>query len=157
VNPYILAACREAGADRILRVGGAQAIAAVACGTTWIPKVDKVVGPGNLFVTLAKKQVFGRVGIDALNGPSEIVVVADSEADPQWIAADLLSQAEHDPEAAAILFTDDARVADAVREAIQSQLKTLERAEVARESLERWGALVVCRDLDEACHWVNEL
>lgn len=155
VNPHILAAAAEAGADRVLRVGGAQAIGAVAFGTTWIPKVDKVVGPGNLFVTLAKKLVFGRVGIDALNGPSEIAVVADDGADPRWVAADLLSQAEHDPEAAAILFTDSPRLADAVAEEIERQLESLPRKEIARESLERWGAIVVCRDLDEAIEWVN--
>lgn len=155
VNSHILAAAAEAGADRVLRVGGAQAIAALAYGTTWIPKVDKIVGPGNVFVTLAKKLVFGRVGIDALNGPSEIAVVADGSADPRWVAADLLSQAEHDTEAAAMLFTDSPRLADAVLAEVDKQLETLPRREVARESLERWGMVVVCRDLDEAIEWVN--
>lgn len=155
VNPHILAAAEEAGADRVLRVGGAQAIGALAYGTTWIPKVDKIVGPGNLFVTLAKKLVFGRVGIDALNGPSEIAVVASDGADPRWVAADLLSQAEHDPEAAALLFTDSPALADAVAAEIERQLESLPRRDVAKESLERWGAIVVCRDLDEAVEWVN--
>lgn len=156
-NPYIVTAAIEAGADRILKVGGAQAVAAVAYGTTWIPKVDKVVGPGNIFVTLAKKAVFGRVGIDALNGPSEIAVIADASANPAWVAADLLSQAEHDPEAAALLFTDSQTLADAVAREIDKQLETLPRAAVARASLERWGASVVCQSIDEACEWVNHL
>lgn len=155
VDPYVLAAAAEAGADRILKVGGAQAIAALAYGTTWIPKVDKIVGPGNIFVTLAKKAVFGRVGIDALNGPSEVVIVADEHADPAWVAADLLSQAEHDPEAAAILLATSGGVADRVLAEIERQLETMERRDVARESLERWGRVVVCRGLDEALEWVN--
>lgn len=155
VDPYVLVAAVEAGADRILRVGGAQAIAALAYGTTWIPKVDKIVGPGNIFVTLAKKAVFGRVGIDALNGPSEVVVVADDSVDPAWVAADLLSQAEHDPEAAALLFAADGNVADRVLEEMERQLETMARRDVARESLERWGMAIVCRTLDEAIEWVN--
>ena len=155
VDPYVLVAAAEAGADRILKVGGAQAVAALAYGTTWIPKVDKIVGPGNIFVTLAKKLVFGRVGIDALNGPSEVVVVADEHADPAWVAADLLSQAEHDPEAAAILLVTDGGVADRVLAEIERQLVTMERREVAKESLERWGMAIVCRNLGEAIEWVN--
>lgn len=155
VDPYVLVAAAEAGADRILRVGGAQAIAALAYGTTWIPKVDKIVGPGNIFVTLAKKAVFGRVAIDGLNGPSEVVVVADDSVDPAWIAVDLLSQAEHDPEAAALLFTADGGVADRVLAEVERQLESMARRDVARESLERWGMVVVCRSLDEAIEWVN--
>ena len=156
-NPYVLVAAIEAGADRVLKVGGAQAIAALAYGTTWIPKVDKIVGPGNIFVTLAKKAVFGRVGIDALNGPSELAVIADESADPRWVAADLLSQSEHDPEAAAVLFAIGESVADAVLAEVERQLESLPRREIARESLERWGAAVVCRDIDEACEWLNVL
>lgn len=155
VDAYVLVAALEAGADRILKVGGAQAIAALAYGTTWIPKVDKIVGPGNIFVTLAKKEVFGRVGIDALNGPSEVVVVADDSVDPAWVAADLVSQAEHDPEAAAILITADGGVADRVLAEVERQLETAVRRDVARESLERCGKALVCRSLDEAVEWVN--
>lgn len=155
IDPYVLVAAVEAGADRILRIGGAQAIAALAYGTTWIPKVDKIVGPGNVFVTLAKKAVFGRVGIDALHGPSEVVVVADEHADPAWVAADLLSQAEHDPEAAAILLATGGEVADRALAEIERQLQAMERREVAKESLERWGMAIVCRSLDEALEWVN--
>src|SRR5690606_21614415 len=155
VDPYVLVAAAEAGADRILRVGGAQAIAALAYGTTWIPKVDKIVGPGNIFVTLAKKEVFGRVGIDALNGPSEVVVVADDSVDPAWVASDLVSQAEHAPEAAAILITADGGVADRVLAEVERQLETAGRKDIAREALERWGMAIVCRNLKEAIEWVN--
>lgn len=155
VDPYVLVAAVEAGADRILKVGGAQAIAALAYGTTWIPKVDKIVGPGNIFVTLAKKQVFGRVGIDGLAGPSEVVVVADDSADPAWFAADLLSQAEHDPEAVAMLLAAGAEVADRALVEVERQLEHMDRREVAREALERWGVAVVCRDVDEALELVN--
>lgn len=155
VDPHVLVAAVEAGADRILKVGGAQAIAALAYGTTWIPKVDKIVGPGNIFVTLAKKEVFGRVGIDALNGPSEVVVVADDSVDPAWVASDLVSQAEHDPEAAAILITADGGVADRVLAEVERQLETAGRKDIAREALERWGMAIVCRNLKEAIEWVN--
>jgi len=157
VNPYVLVAALEAGAHRVLKVGGAQAVAALAYGTTWIPKVDKIVGPGNIFVTLAKRAVFGRVGIDALNGPSELAVIADESADPKWVAADLLSQAEHDTEAAAVLFAVGDEVASAVVSEVEKQLNALPRREVARESLDRWGAAIVCRDVDEACDWLNVL
>lgn len=154
-NPYVLVAALEAGAHRVLKVGGAQAVAALAYGTTWIPKVDKIVGPGNIFVTLAKKAVFGRVGIDGLNGPSELAVVADDSVDPSWVAVDLVSQAEHDPEAQSLLFTADDSVADRVLEAVEEVLSKIERSDIARESLDRWGAAVVCRDLDEAFDWLN--
>lgn len=156
-NPYVLTAAVESGADRVLKVGGAQAIAGVALGTTWIPKVDKIVGPGNIFVALAKKAVFGRVGIEALNGPSEIAVVADADARPDWVAADLLSQAEHDPEAAALLFSDSPELCERVMVEVERQLPALEREDVARESLARWGAVVECRSLEEACEWVDHL
>ena len=155
VDPYLLVAAVEAGADRILKVGGAQAIAALAYGTTWIPKVDKIVGPGNIFVTLAKKAVFGRVGIDALNGPSEVVVVADDSVDPAWVASDLVSQAEHDPEAVALLIATDADVADRVLAEVERQLEKAVRREVVKESLDRWGMAIVCRGLDEAIEWAN--
>lgn len=155
INPYVLAALKEAGADRVLRVGGAQAIAALAFGTTWIPKVDKIVGPGNLFVTLAKKAVFGQVGIDALNGPSEVVIIADDSADPKLVAADLLSQAEHDPEAAALLITPDRDLAARVEAEINRQLPAVANSRVAKESLERWGAIIISRDIDESAFWVN--
>lgn len=157
VNPHMIVALVEAGAHRILRTGGAQTIAALAYGTTWIPAVDKIVGPGNLFVQLAKKLVFGRVGIDTLAGPSEILIVADHTADPEWVAADLLSQAEHDPESAAILFTTDGRLADAVEEALRRQLAALPRQEEAAESLRRWGLILECADLDEALELVDEV
>ncbi|HHT26633.1 MAG TPA: histidinol dehydrogenase [Firmicutes bacterium] len=155
VNPHILTACRVAGAHRILKVGGAQAIAALAYGTETVPKVDKIVGPGNVFVTLAKKLVFGRVGIDSLAGPSEIMIVADGSADPALVAADMLSQAEHDPEAAAILATPDEEFLNAVLAQLEEQVSLLDREETARESLRRWGKVVLCRDLAEAVDLIN--
>ncbi len=157
VDPYLLVAASEGGADRILRVGGPVAIAALAYGTGTVPRVDKICGPGNLFVQLAKKLVFGRVGIDALNGPSEILVIADGSARPDWVAADLLSQAEHDPEAAAILVTPDAQLARAVVAEVERQLAALPRRETAAASWRRWGAVVVCRDLDEAVAIANRV
>lgn len=155
VNCHLLVALQEAGVHRVLRVGGAQAVAALAYGTATVPRVDKIVGPGNIFVTLAKKQVFGRVGIDSLAGPSEIMVVADDTADAELVAADLLSQAEHDPAAAAILVTPSERLLQAVMAALEGQLATLERAETARESLARWGRAVLCLDLSEAMELAN--
>lgn len=157
VNPYLTAAALEAGAHRILRVGGPHAIAALAVGTVHVPKVDKIVGPGNLYVQLAKRAVFGRVGVDGLPGPSEIVIVADEPARPDWIAADLLSQAEHDVEAAAILITPSRPLADRVEEALARRLEALPEPDVARRSLERWGRIVCCRDLAEAAEWVNHI
>ena len=150
IDARLLVALQVAGAHRILRVGGAQAIAALACGTQSIPRVDKITGPGNVFVQLAKKMVFGRVGIDALQGPSEIVVIADDTADPELVAADLLSQAEHDPEAAAILLTPSKQMLQAVLAEVERQVALLSRVETARESLRRWGRAVLCRDLAEA-------
>jgi len=147
INPLVMAAARLAGVDAIYRVGGAQAVAALAFGTDTIPAVDKIVGPGNAYVASAKKQVFGVVGIDMVAGPSEILVVADAENDPAWIAADLLSQAEHDEAAQSILITDDAAFAAAVAQAVEGHLSTLPRTDIARASWDRHGALIVIEDL----------
>jgi len=155
LNPLVMAAARLVGIDEIYRVGGAQAIAALAYGTATIAPVDKIVGPGNAYVAAAKRRVFGRVGIDMIAGPSEILVVADNRSDPSWIAADLLSQAEHDLAAQAILITDDARFARLVEEAVDNHLKNLPRAAVARESWRRNGAVIVVRDWDEAVTLVD--
>lgn len=155
LDPHMILALHEAGAHRILRVGGAQSVAAMAFGTAAVPKVDKIVGPGNLFVQLAKALVFGAVGIDSLAGPSEVLIVADQAANPAWIAADLLSQAEHDTEAAAILITPSPELAEAVRKELERQLATLSTADTARISLERWGRIVTCRDIDEALELAN--
>lgn len=157
INPHMLVALAEAGAHRILRVGGAQAVAAMAYGTQSVPPVDKIVGPGNLFVQLAKKLVFGKVGIDALAGPSEILIIADKAADPEWIAADMLSQAEHDPESAAFCLATDASLAERVAQALERQLAALPSPEVAAASLARWGLILTCRDLDEAIELANEV
>src|SRR5688572_7011236 len=142
LNPLVLAAARLAGIDEIFRVGGAQAIAALAYGTETIAAVAKIVGPGNAYVSAAKRQVFGSVGIDMLAGPSEVLVVADSGNDPNWIAADLLAQAEHDVAAQAILITDDQTFADAVEQAVERQLTKLSRAETARASWRDFGAII---------------
>jgi histidinol dehydrogenase len=149
INPLVMAAARLAGVDEIFRIGGAQAVGALAYGTEAIAPVDKIVGPGNAYVASAKKQVFGTVGIDMIAGPSEILVVADRDNDPAWIAADLLSQAEHDEAAQAILITDDAAFARAVAEAVEGHLRTLPRSAIAAESWRRHGALIVVEDLDE--------
>ncbi len=143
LQPAVLAAAQEAGVTEIWRVGGAQAVAALAFGAGPIAPVDKIVGPGNAFVTAAKRQIYGVVGIDALAGPSEIVVVADGKNDPSWIAADLLSQAEHDPAAQSILITDDEAFADRVEQAIAAELETLATAEDARESWKNHGAIII--------------
>ncbi|KJS37566.1 MAG: histidinol dehydrogenase [Rhodospirillaceae bacterium BRH_c57] len=150
LNPLVLAAAREAGVDEIYRIGGAQAVGALAYGTQTIAPVDKIVGPGNAFVAAAKRQVFGTVGIDMIAGPSEILVIADGANDPDWIAADLLSQAEHDTAAQSILITDDAAFAEAVKQAVERRLLTLPRADIARQSWNDHGALIVVRDMDEA-------
>jgi histidinol dehydrogenase len=157
LNPLVLAAARIGGVSEIYRVGGAQAIAALAYGTETIAPVDKVVGPGNAYVAAAKRRVFGRVGIDMIAGPSEILVVADGANDPGWIAADLLSQAEHDRLAQSILITDDERFAHAVIKAAESALKTLPRADIARPSWEDYGAVIVVGSLDEAPALVDRL
>jgi histidinol dehydrogenase len=155
LNPLVLAAAELAGVDEIYRIGGAQAIAALAYGTETIPKVEKIVGPGNVYVAAAKRQVFGEVGIDVIAGPSEIVVVAGAESDPDWIAADLLSQAEHDTQAQAILITDDGGFADRVARAIERHLETLPRVAIASASWERHGAIILVPDLDAAARVVD--
>ena len=146
VNPVILAAAKIAGVDRIFKVGGAQAVAALAYGTESIPKVDKIVGPGNAFVAEAKKQVFGKVSIDMIAGPSEILVVADSTANPRFVAADLLSQAEHDKMASAVLVTDSREFAEQVSEELEKQIPELPRAEIARASIDNNGKIIVAED-----------
>ena len=150
LNPLVLVAAALAGVDEIYRVGGAQAVAALAYGTKTISPVAKIVGPGNAYVAAAKRQVFGQVGIDMIAGPSEVVVIADRGNDPAWIAADLLAQAEHDAAAQSILITDDKAFADAVVEAVEVQLKTLPRAEIARASWNEFGAVILVGSLDEA-------
>ncbi|MGB9368729.1 MAG: histidinol dehydrogenase [Xanthobacteraceae bacterium] len=150
LNPLVLAAAKLAGVDEIYRVGGAQAVAALAYGTATIAPVAKIVGPGNAYVAAAKRLVFGRVGIDMIAGPSEVLVIADRGANPEWIAADLLAQAEHDTAAQAILITDDAALADAVERAVEGQLKTLPRGSVASASWRDFGAIILVGKLDDA-------
>ncbi len=157
INPAILAAAKIAGVDRIFKVGGAQAVAALAYGTQSIPKVDKIVGPGNAFVAEAKKQVFGRVSIDMIAGPSEILVVADSTCDPEFVAADLLSQAEHDKMATAVLVTDSEKLANEVSAQLERQIPLLERAEIARASIDTNGKIIVADTLDVVIDIANEL
>ncbi len=158
VNPVILAAAKIAGVDRIFKVGGAQAIAALAYGTESVPKVDKIVGPGNAFVAEAKKQVFGKVAIDMIAGPSEILVVADSSCDPRVVAADLLSQAEHDKMASAVLVTDSYGLAEAVRDELEVQIPALPRADIARYSIDKNGKIIVAEnDLTLAIDIANEI
>jgi len=147
LNPLVLAAAKIAGVSEVYRVGGAQAVAALAYGTDTIKPVDKIVGPGNAYVAAAKRQVFGTVGIDMIAGPSEILVVADGQNDPDWIAADLLSQAEHDSNAQSILITDDSDFAGRVEQAIESQLKTLNREAIARPSWENYGVVILVNDV----------
>ena len=155
VNPLVLAAAEIAGVDRIFRIGGAQAVAALAFGTATIPKVDKIVGPGNLFVTLAKKAVYGHCDIDMLAGPSEIMIVADDNADVAYVAADMLSQAEHDELASSILVTDSEKLADQVQVELQSQLALLPRAATAQNALDGQGMILIVRDLAQAAECVN--
>jgi histidinol dehydrogenase len=150
LNPLVMAAAKLAGVDEIYRVGGAQAVAALAHGTATIAPVDKIVGPGNAYVAAAKRLVFGKVGIDMIAGPSEVLILADSGANPDWIAADLLAQAEHDAAAQPILITDNAALARDVERAVEAQLATLPRAEVARASWRNLGAVILVRRLDEA-------
>ncbi len=157
VNPVILAAAYVAGIDRIFKVGGAQAIAALAYGTQSIPKVDKIVGPGNAFVAEAKKQVFGVVSIDMIAGPSEILIVADGKSNPAYIAADLLSQAEHDKMASAVLVTDSEELARNVSTELEKQIPLLERREIARESIDVNGKIIVADTLDAAIEIANEI
>ncbi len=164
INPAIIAAAEAAqeaapasGSIRIFKTGGAQAIAALAYGTGSIPKVDKIVGPGNAFVAEAKRQVYGKVAIDMIAGPSEILVVSDGKSDPRVVAADMLSQAEHDRNASAVLVTDSAELAKAVQQEIEEQLQTLEREEIARPSIDINGKIIVAEDLDQAIEISNEI
>jgi histidinol dehydrogenase len=157
VNPLVLYAARVAGVDRIYRIGGAQAVAALAYGTATIAPVDKITGPGNAYVAAAKRRVFGRVGIDMIAGPSEVVVIADRGNDPDWIALDLLAQAEHDPSAQSILITDDAGFGRAVADAVAGRLKSLPRAAIAGASWDRNGAVVTVRDMAEAAVLTDRL
>src|SRR5262245_12881572 len=155
LNPLVLAAARLAGVDEIFRIGGAQAIAALAHGTATIRPVDKIVGPGNAYVAVAKRLVFGKVGIDMIAGPSEVLILADRGANPDWIAADLLAQAEHDTAAQSILITDDTALADAVERAVEAQLTTLPRGATARASWQDYGAVVLVRELEEAAPLID--
>ncbi len=157
VNPVILAAAKIAGVDRIFKVGGAQAVAALAYGTESVPKVDKIVGPGNAFVAEAKKQVFGMVSIDMIAGPSEILVVADNTCNPKFVAADLLSQAEHDKMASAVLVCDDMDFANAVSAELERQIPLLPREEIARTSIDNNGKIIVADDLLKAIDIANEI
>ena len=157
VNPVILAAAKIAGVDRIFKVGGAQAVGALAYGTETVPKVDKIVGPGNAFVAEAKRQVFGLVNIDMIAGPSEILVIADGKSNPRWVAADLLSQAEHDKMASAVLVTDSMALAKAVAEEIETQLQVLPRQEIARASIENNGKIIVAEDIGAVIAVANEI
>lgn len=156
-NPNIMAAAAVAGVDKVFLVGGAQAVAALAFGTEKIPKVDKIVGPGNIFVATAKRLLYGVVDIDMVAGPSEILVVADKTANPKFLAADLMSQAEHDKLASAILLTTSSDIAKATVHEIEKQIKTLERQAIIEESLENFGEIIVCEDLDQAIDFANEL
>ncbi|MDP4119071.1 MAG: histidinol dehydrogenase, partial [Bacillota bacterium] len=157
IDPVILAAARIAGVDKIFKVGGAQAIAALAFGTESIPKVDKIVGPGNAFVAEAKKQVFGKVAIDMIAGPSEILVVADKTCNPVYVAADMLSQAEHDKMATAVLVTDSEKLAQEVQLELERQIPQLERKEIARESIDINGKIIIAKDIPTAVDISNEL
>ena len=155
VNPMVLALAGELGVEEVYRIGGAIAIAAMAIGTSGIPAVQKVVGPGNAFVAEAKRQLFGRAGIDSIAGPSEVLIVADETADPQWVAADMLAQAEHDP-GSAVLVTASKALAEAVAEAIEQQLPALDRAAAARAGLAAYGAIIVVPDIEAACAVAND-
>ncbi len=157
INPLVLAAAEIAGVHEIYRIGGAQAVGALAFGTATIRPVDKIVGPGNAYVAAAKRQVFGTVGIDMIAGPSEILVVSDGASDPAWIAADLLSQAEHDPSSQSILITDDGAFADRVARAVEDHLKTLPRAEIAGASWRDFGGIVVVKKLEDAVPLIDRI
>ena len=155
INPYVLLAAKEAGVGRIYKIGGAQAIAAMAFGTKTIPRVDKITGPGNLFVTLAKKEVYGHCDIDMLAGPSEILILADEAADPVYVAADMLSQAEHDPLASSIVITDSEALAEKAAEEAEQQLAKLPRREIAGASIERNGLILVAETMEDAVEFAN--
>ncbi|MCD8026366.1 MAG: histidinol dehydrogenase [Clostridiales bacterium] len=156
-NPNIIAAAKIAGADRVFLMGGAQAIAALAYGTETVPKVDKIVGPGNIFVATAKKLLYGVVDIDMIAGPSEILIIADESANPKFLAADLMSQAEHDKLASAILLTNSAEIAEKTVQEIERQVRSLSRNEIINSSLDDFGAVIVCSDMAQAVDFANEL
>lgn len=156
-NPNIIAAAKIAGVDRIFLMGGAQAVAALAYGTETVPKVDKIVGPGNIFVATAKKLLYGTVDIDMIAGPSEILIIADSYANPKFLAADLMSQAEHDKLASAILLTDSQEIADKTKEELEIQMQKLSRNEIIKSSIDDFGAIIVCSDMSQAVDFANEL
>lgn len=156
-NPNIIAAAKIAGVDRIFLMGGAQAIAALAYGTQTVPKVDKIVGPGNIFVATAKKLLYGTVDIDMIAGPSEILIIADNTANPKFLAADLMSQAEHDRLASSILLTDSADIAEKTKIELASQMQNLSRKEIIVSSLDNFGAIIVCSDMNQAIEFANEL
>lgn len=155
INPHVLAAAQIAGVDRIFKIGGAQAVAALAYGTATVPRVDKITGPGNIYVATAKRLVFGTVDIDMIAGPSEILVINDGSGHPAHVAADLLSQAEHDELAAAILITTDERFGQRVSRELENQLAQLSRSDIARQSIDSFGAIIIARDLDEAARFSN--
>lgn len=157
VCPTTLVAAKEAGADKVYKVGGAQAVGALAYGTESIPKVDKIVGPGNIFVALAKKAVYGYVSIDSIAGPSEILVLADETANPRYVAADLLSQAEHDELASAILITTSRELAEKVSSEVEEFVKVLSRKEIIQKSLDNFGYILIAEDMDEAVEAANEI
>ena len=157
ISPLVLAAARRAGITEIYRIGGAQAVAALAYGTKTIKPVDKIVGPGNAYVAAAKREVFGQVGIDSIAGPSEILVVADGQNNPEWIAADLLSQAEHDVSSQSILITDDAAFAQQVAEAVMRQIAILPRKDIAAKSWNDNGAIITVTNLDDAAALVDAI
>lgn len=156
-NPNIIAAAKIAGVDRIFLMGGAQAVAALAYGTETVPKVDKIVGPGNIFVATTKKLLYGTVDIDMIAGPSEILIIADSSANPKFLAADLMSQAEHDKLASAILLTDSQEIADKTKEELEIQMQKLSRNEIIKSSIDDFGAIIVCSDMSQAVDFANEL
>ena len=156
-NPDILAAAKIAGVDRVFLMGGAQAVAALAYGTQSVPKVDKIVGPGNIFVATAKKLLYGTVDIDMIAGPSEILIVADKSVNPKFLAADLMSQAEHDKMASAILLTTSEETANETAKELSRQMQTLERRDIIEQSLNDFGAIIVCKDISEAVDFANEL
>ncbi len=157
IHPHILVAAAEAGVKEIYRIGGAQAIGALAYGTESVPAVDKICGPGNIYVALAKRYVYGVVDIDSIAGPTDIAVLADDSADPEYVAADMLSQAEHDEMAAAVLITPSSTLAEAVKRELERQLAELPRRHIAARSLEQNGAIVIVKDLEEGIDVVNRL
>lgn len=156
-NPNIIAAAKIAGVDRVFLMGGAQAIAALAYGTETVPKADKIVGPGNIFVATAKKLLYGTVDIDMIAGPSEILIIADNSANPKFLAADLMSQAEHDKLASAILLTDSLEIAEKTKKELYIQIEKLSRKEIISSSLDNFGAIIVCSDMEQAVEFANEL